>query len=660
MMDILTCMLFLSILVADGFIVRGPSGPLVAPLGTSVVLPCSVDKPLPMDDLEVEWRRTDSETLVHLFLNGESRPEAQQEDYHERANFFSDKIQQGNFSLRLDNLTAEDEGRYTCKVDSQQDSGEIVVQIKRERLIVSGSDQSMSAYDGEDVTLNCSVDTHVQLEDIEVSWIRTDGDIPVLLFQNNETLLEVADEQYRDRVEFFTAEIPKGNFSLRLKSVRTEDKGVYMCQVFAGELSANATAVLGQLGFSSWHKAVLFFCFAAGSGVVVLLFFLIYCRSNNTVSTSNTIWNLQLSLIFCPNICMFFAFILWGFTEGSLSETITCCALYILRPVMLIWAMHYLKYHQDNLKTRIKFFKITREFAVLTVVVYSVLFTYIWRKTAHDTSVAPRVISGIFFGIIVVLCLILSKGFKNRKFNLMLMFSLPTLQLFQLLIGFGSPSIGVLIVGFVQTTVLFIFMVYLPRLQAKFKFLRHKWITLFRIITMILLDTTILVYVLLAILEREKEYLEWTCVILFLDVLKLIVACKEFLKGVQRRRQQTEMSLRESNALHLCNEMMYMFGAVGLVLLSSVTLTVELILKARNGERVVKDLRLIVFPSECVFALYWLFLQMCVYWKIVTIRFTHNQRNSPQRGHLRNTSVNHEMENLSAPDPTVSQRDMRK
>ncbi|KAI2647841.1 Butyrophilin-like protein 2 [Labeo rohita] len=304
-----------------------------------------------MDDLEVEWRRADSETLVHLFLNGESRPEAQQQDYHERAHFFTDQIQQGNFSLRLDNLTAEDEGRYTCKVDSQQGSGEIMVQIKRERLIVSGSDQSVSAYDGEDVTLSCSVDSHVPLEDIEVSWIRTDGDIPVLLFQNNGTLQEASDEQYNNRVEFFTDEITKGNFSLRLKSVRTEDKGVYMCQVFAGGLSANATAVLEQLGFSSWHIAVLFFCFAAGFGAVILLCCLIYCRSNNTV-TNNKIWNLQFSLVFCPNICMFLAFILWGFTE--------------------------------------------------------VLFNYAWRKRAHDTDSEPRIALGIYFGFFVLICLSLS------------------------------------------------------------------------------------------------------------------------------------------------------------------------------------------------------------------------------------------------------------
>ncbi|XP_016091388.1 uncharacterized protein [Sinocyclocheilus grahami] len=525
MMDITCIFMSILVIVADGFIVHGPAGPLVAPLGSSVVLPCYVDELLLMEGLEVEWRRTDSQTLVHLFLDGESRPEAQQQDYHDRAHFFTDQIQHGNFSLRLDNLRAEDEGEYTCKVYSQQDSGETVVQIKHaERLLVSGSDESVSAYDGEDVTLSCSVDSYIPIEDIEVSWIRTDGDILVLLFQNNETLSDASDEQYRDRVEFFTAEIPKGNFSLRLKSVRTEDKGVYMCLVFAGDLSANATVVLEQLGFSSWHIAVLFFCFAAGCGAVLLLCCLVYCRSNNTV-TSSIIWNLQLSLVFYPNICMFFAFMLWGFTEGSLHETVPCCALYILRPVMLIWALRYLKYFQDNHKSWIRFFRITRELAVLTVIVYSVIFAYGWRISAHDTNYVRRIFLGMCFGFIVLFCIILS--------------------------------------GVIYAPVLKITVVVENRVLKR----------------------------MLKEAERSR---------------------------VQRRRRQTETSQQGSNTLPRCNEIMYMFGAVGLVLLNSVTLTAELILKARNGERVMRDMRVIVFPSESVFVLYWLILQMHAFLRIVT------------------------------------------
>ncbi|KAF4107030.1 uncharacterized protein LOC131549756 isoform X2 [Onychostoma macrolepis] len=662
-MDILTCIsMSILMMVADGLIVHGPAGPLFAPMGSSVVLPCYVDELLLMEDLEVEWRRTDSKALVHLYQDGESRAEAQQQDYRDRAHFFTDQIQHGNFSLCLDNLRAEDEGRYTCRVYSQQDSGETVVQIKHECLIVSGSDRSVSAYDGEDVTLNCSVDSHMKSEHIEkVSWIRTDENILVLLFQNKKALPDSSDERYRDRVEFFTAEILKGNFSLRLKSVRTEDKGVYICQVFAGGLSASATVVLERLGFSFWHIAVLFFCFAATSGAVLLLYSLNYYRSKNTV-TSNKIWNIQVSLVFYPNICMFFAFMFWGLSEGSLHETVTCCALYILRPVMLIWASHYLKYLQDNLKSWIRFFRITREFAAFTVVVYSVLFTYVWRKRAHDTDTKPRIFSAGLFGIVVLICLILSivdfsrrpsqkrpsgvspcnQTLGCRLFIFCLIISiLSDCQLFQFIILF-IPSEEIFVVVVVQPLLL-ICIPFLPLLQAKFNFLRHRWITLLWIITITVLEIILLIYVLLAILAREKEYLEWTCVILFIEVLKMIVVFKENVQEaehsvVERRRQQTETSQQGSNALSLCNEIMFMCGAVGLVLLNSVALTAELILKARNGERVMKDLRVVVFPSECVFALYWLVLQMHAFWRIVT-----------------SGTQNHEMENLTDPDVSQTQ-----
>ncbi|KAL0154241.1 hypothetical protein M9458_050495 [Cirrhinus mrigala] len=191
-----------------GFIVRGPSGPLVVPLGASVILPCYVETPLVAEEVKRLW-------FICIKMH---------KDYHDRVHFFSDQIQHGNFSLLLENMRAED----------------------KERLLASGSGQSVSAYVGEDVTLNCSVTAEV-IE--EVSWKKIDEDrhIQVLLFQHNKTS-DSSDERYRDRVEFFTAEIPKGNFSLRLKRVRTEDKGVYMCQVFAGGRSANATGVLVQLG----------------------------------------------------------------------------------------------------------------------------------------------------------------------------------------------------------------------------------------------------------------------------------------------------------------------------------------------------------------------------------------------------------------------------
>ncbi|XP_051569382.1 uncharacterized protein LOC127449836 isoform X2 [Myxocyprinus asiaticus] len=589
-MHFLYCIFMSLPMFANGFIVKGPSDLLVVPLGGSVVLPCYVDSPLPAEDLKVEWIRSDSETLVHLYQDGESRPEVQQQDYHDRAHFFTDQIQHGNFSLLLNNVTAEDEGEYRCKVFSGQDSGETVVEMKHERLIISGSSHSISAYAGDDINFNCSVDSHITPEEIEeVSWKKTDndGDILVLLYQNNKIKPESSHEQYIDRVEFFTDEISKGNFSLRLKSVRTEDKGVYMCQVFAGGVSANTTVVLEQLGFSALHVMVLIFCFAA-SGSALLLCRRIYHRLHDT-DPSRTVWTLQNALIFCPNICMFFAFIFWGFTEGFPNETVPCCALYILRPVMLLWAVPYLHY-------------------------LKVFFVYAWNKTANHPTIALHILLVFFGGYILLLCLLIfSGGFGSKKETMLEILALCWILLppFQSL--YVKSSLGTDIEGHIYVIVVQLlparFILYL---HATSNFIFRRCIMLI----LVLLDIGMAMFVHHSILEMEKEIVGWTCVFFFLQVLRMMAFFEDCVYKAEpsegRQRQQTETDQQGSYLLSLCNVFMYMFGAVGLILLNSITLTAELILNTENGQRVVKDMRVVVFPSECVFVLYWF---MCIFWK---------------------------------------------
>ncbi|XP_060794794.1 butyrophilin-like protein 8 [Neoarius graeffei] len=234
-----------------GFSVHGPSDPFTVQMGGSVMLPCFVDTPLPMEGLEVESKRNDYETLVHLWQDGESQPESQNQRYQERAHFFTEEIIHGNFSLFLTSLTREDVGVYKCVVYTNMDSSEILIEIKEiETILISDTTHVISAYVGEDITLNCSVDSHIPLENIEeVSWKKMDEDILVLLYQEGEVLIDSSHERYKDRVEF-AEKRNKGNFSLRLKDVRTEDKGRYMCLAFSGELSDNTTVEVGKV-FSS-------------------------------------------------------------------------------------------------------------------------------------------------------------------------------------------------------------------------------------------------------------------------------------------------------------------------------------------------------------------------------------------------------------------------
>lgn len=89
-----------------------------------------METPLPVEELEVEWKKTDEEALVHLFQNGEDKPEAQYPSYRGRAKFFPEQIFKGNFSILLENITVEDTGIYKCVVYFDQDVGEIPVTIQ--------------------------------------------------------------------------------------------------------------------------------------------------------------------------------------------------------------------------------------------------------------------------------------------------------------------------------------------------------------------------------------------------------------------------------------------------------------------------------------------------------------------------------------------------
>ncbi|XP_046732688.1 uncharacterized protein LOC124403113 isoform X3 [Silurus meridionalis] len=116
-----------------------------------------------------------------------------------------------------------------------------------EIFVVIGADHAVFAHEGEDVILNCSVDSHVPASEIEeVTWKKKDGDesILVLLYQNSEIFPDSSHESYQGRVDFFSSEISKGNFSLQLKEVKMEDKGEFTCEVHTSDMSARTTVIL--------------------------------------------------------------------------------------------------------------------------------------------------------------------------------------------------------------------------------------------------------------------------------------------------------------------------------------------------------------------------------------------------------------------------------
>ncbi|XP_048827645.1 butyrophilin subfamily 2 member A2-like [Brienomyrus brachyistius] len=336
--------LFKFVVNSDGFLLHGSAGPLTARLGGAVLLPCFVDRPLPLEELEVDWRRTDSDTIVHLFQGGQSRPESQGDAYRGRVHFFSQEIPKGNFSLLLDGVRTADVGVYKCVVYTEQEQRETWVEIQEvERLVVTGADEPVYAHAGEDVTLSCSVDTHVNVTELQVEWRKTDddGDILVLLFTDGENRPESQDGRYSGRAEFFTEENRKGNFSMKLRSVRMEDKGEFRCEVHSDTDSASTTARIAALGYSSLHWLILWLCITVTP--VVLLTGALSVRHLIKEDKSKQALLSHCSHVTVPQIMVSAAFILWGVTEGSTEEAVTCTAISLLYILVLFNMAPYRK-----------------------------------------------------------------------------------------------------------------------------------------------------------------------------------------------------------------------------------------------------------------------------------------------------------------------------
>uniref|UniRef100_A0A3Q2WMK5 Ig-like domain-containing protein n=1 Tax=Haplochromis burtoni TaxID=8153 RepID=A0A3Q2WMK5_HAPBU len=117
------------------FDVVGSLQPILAAPGDDVILPCRVEPKFNVAGLTVEWSRPDRRPdpndrlsrvdYVHLYRDAREVPDMKIPSYVGRTALFTDGLREGNISLRITNVTQEDEGRYRCfipKLKSQTQS----------------------------------------------------------------------------------------------------------------------------------------------------------------------------------------------------------------------------------------------------------------------------------------------------------------------------------------------------------------------------------------------------------------------------------------------------------------------------------------------------------------------------------------------------------
>ncbi|XP_028811597.1 uncharacterized protein LOC114765579 [Denticeps clupeoides] len=596
-MRALLYLVVLSVVVGfEGLQVEGPSGPLQVQLGDSVLLPCSVRTPVPLEELEVLWKRTDLETVVLLFQDGEVRGESQEPEFRNRAHFFTEEISRGNFSLFLTNVTPADAGTYRCSVHTDTEYGDATALIQHvvpERLVVTGEDRPVFAYVGQDVVLSCSVDSHVLPE--QVTWNKRDSgreSVLVLLFEDNNTWPDSSHERYQGRAELFPAEIHKGNFSLRLKDVRTEDKGDYVCHVHTSYLSANTTAELQALGFSWQHILVFIFCFTAL--VLVLLLWTLKMRGTSG-------WELKHHslLVFCPNVCLIIAYVLWWWIEGSTGEVVSCSVLFLSRFFLLSAVV------PDN--DKFPEFLIRTSFYIETGVAAGIFcFGLLYERWNYIRELkAGSIVTGLITTFLLIFFLVGLCSFKetrrHRTFRSFLILFLDLFYILSLFFASRSGNETQLLTALMALLVLLVLMGTLIYILLRFNIgirgchrLQDKSVYFF--IAHLLLCAVFLYFYCQHLMNDEG-----TAGLLSVFVLLQILCLCEILDlGFEPKFAEKPRRI------------LYISGTVGLCAVNSITLATELIMKAERGERTVEDLRLVVFPFECFLLCGW--LALCVYY----------------------------------------------
>ncbi|XP_069037847.1 uncharacterized protein [Lepisosteus oculatus] len=632
----------------EGFSVQGPREPLVARPGDEVLLPCSVDSAVPLQELEVEWLRTDPDTLVLLFSEGESRPESQHQSYRGRAELFPQEIPRGNFSLMLANVTAEDTGVYRCAVHTAQGSGETTVELKeQERLVVTGADRAVVSYPGGEVVLSCSVDTNVPLQELEVQWMRTDSEALVLLFSEGVNRPESQHQSYRGRAELFPQEIPRGNFSLRLKDVRTEDKGEYMCRVHTDSGSANTTAELKELRFSTAHIWILLLALSA-LGVVILTSVPTYQFLLKKRETSRG-WRCCLVNCVAPGLLLSAAFILWGQTEGFLQESVTCATVSVLRILLVSMMAPYSHRYPDTLCKLLKHFCVPFVLGVVLAETCSVALTVFFKTRAPDKGYKTFVWSSCGWSLLAFLTGISIKAWRTFSENpcqrcpgciarsaccqhllrsascFGLMFSVGFIDGFYFGITTQTDAIEHITGLVVSFAALFVLVTLKEQcgLWGARASLCHK-------LALVALLTVLITFSLLWLSkapESDRGRLGRMCESAFLWILTILETFENL--DIPARAQVG----------------VYVLGSSVLPAVSAIALTAELILKAEKGRRTLTDLRLVVLPCQILLVVCWLVLLMCADYKEEKNRSqTESQEPSGQNTHNTHKQEEQELE----------------
>uniref|UniRef100_A0A3B5MI61 Ig-like domain-containing protein n=1 Tax=Xiphophorus couchianus TaxID=32473 RepID=A0A3B5MI61_9TELE len=99
----------------------------VVPTQTDCILPCSFNVG---NEVVIHWIRKLGDIQVHSYYYDKDQLGLQNPRYEGRTSLYPEQLGRGNASLRLSNVSVEDEGRYQCYTSTVNGNKETYIQLK--------------------------------------------------------------------------------------------------------------------------------------------------------------------------------------------------------------------------------------------------------------------------------------------------------------------------------------------------------------------------------------------------------------------------------------------------------------------------------------------------------------------------------------------------
>ncbi|XP_051009529.1 butyrophilin-like protein 1 [Acomys russatus] len=112
------------------FSVMGPTGPIVALLGTDATLPCQLSPQQSAAQMHVRWYRDQLTHTVLTFHSGQEQGEVQMPEYQGRTQVLENAIDTGSVALQIQQVQASDNGWYHCRLIYGLASQEVSMELR--------------------------------------------------------------------------------------------------------------------------------------------------------------------------------------------------------------------------------------------------------------------------------------------------------------------------------------------------------------------------------------------------------------------------------------------------------------------------------------------------------------------------------------------------